>query len=296
MPNETVKNKVHIIPAAADGPLGYDNCGELPTVKASDSQKIRGYVDHYAFVICAAQMILDKRYGKGQTKAFLARNTNELLADGRVALDIVHDVNIRGAFTGNAQHTTVPIETVERLVERLENGDFPDNLPANLPLELNHASAMQPVLAITGGDTDNFKWTPYFKAPFQFVGFGDIVFDADNNPVLEVMDFDDALSIDYGPVLSGLVGMLNGTDYSLACHFTASHSGTDVDSVITLYPRHAGMAPEPFDRIHGLIRIDIRGWGHLTGSSHGLAPNTAAAIQDSFGKHIVSLFQRKEDK
>lgn len=120
-----------------DGPVNLETIGHLPEVQASDSPKIRAYIDNYARVVIAAQLIIDKRDRQlRQDKHFVitVKNTENLLMDGRMAADITYATGMNGGSF--REHTLIPLKTIEEIVTRFEAGEVPvlgDELTTDKP-------------------------------------------------------------------------------------------------------------------------------------------------------------------
>lgn len=125
-------------------------------------------------------------------------------------------------------------------------------------------------------------WKNYFTAPFVFDKM-EYVFDKGMNMVLQyaglnnqTAQFENLDSIT--TQLESLVSEMNGTPSLLSAAF--------------YNPKLVGTSSEAYiefsldkDGTH-VARLEIRGWGYLTGHK-GLPPQTAAAVQDALGQYVV---------
>lgn len=126
MQEKRQESTLRMIHEPGDGPVNMETIGHLPEVQASDSPKIRAYIDNYARVMIAAQFIIDKRDQQlRQDKHFViaVKNTNNLLMDGRMAADITYSTGMNGG--SYREHTLVPLKSIEEIVTRIEGGEIP---------------------------------------------------------------------------------------------------------------------------------------------------------------------------
>ena len=95
----------------------------------NDCPDIRHAIRKYAMIQFAAKMVLDKRHGKDRKWRVLAvRDTEELLMDGRPALDVVYEQELAQAGGLLRERTLIPIETINDLVTRMESGEIPADI------------------------------------------------------------------------------------------------------------------------------------------------------------------------
>lgn len=124
------QENIKYVPQETEDSINLGNMA-LMGLNAPDFPELRKAIRMYAYIQYAAAIILKVR--GDNIKVLAVRDTNELLVDGRPALEVVTDQG-EGLYFKMRETTLIPIETVNELVNRLMSGEVPAK-PENKAIE-----------------------------------------------------------------------------------------------------------------------------------------------------------------